>query len=90
MKYVAPLAIVFGLSLALPTASMAQHLDIGPGGISVGEHHDHDAYHHDHVIVHEHDHDHDGYHHDHVFLHEHDHDGDHHHHIVVLHHHHHY
>lgn len=36
MKYLAPFALIFAFAIAVPTASVAQHLDVGPGGVSVG------------------------------------------------------
>lgn len=66
MKYLAPFAVVFGIAVALPTVSVAQHLDVGPGGVSVGVNNgrDHDGDHHDRPVIidqrsHDHDHDHD-------------------------------
>lgn len=58
MKYLAPFALIFGFAIAAPTPSLAQHLDIGPGGVSVGVNHDHhDRDHHDRPAVHDEHHD---------------------------------
>lgn len=65
MKYLAPFALIFGFALALPTASIAQHVDVGPGGVSVGVSQGHDRDHHDRPVVEEHSHDRD---HDHAVV----------------------
>ena len=61
MKYLAPFVLIFGFAIAVPTASVAQHLDVGPGGVSVGVNQGHDRDHHDRPVVEErtHDRDHD-------------------------------
>lgn len=42
MKYGMPIALLFGLAIAYPTASVAQHVDVSPGGVTVGVSRDHD------------------------------------------------
>lgn len=42
MKIGTPIALIFGFALAVPTAALAQHVDVGPGGVTVGVSRDRD------------------------------------------------
>lgn len=50
MKVLAPAALAFGIAIVAAAPASAQHVDVGPGGISVGGHADHDRDHHDHTV----------------------------------------
>lgn len=73
MKYGMLIALIFGFAIAVPTATVAQHVDVGPGGVTVGVSRDHERHrdrhhrpadehsrdhHHDRPIVHERSRDH--------------------------------
>ncbi len=57
MKILIYLTAAASMAFASPLA-LAQHVDVGPEGVTVGVHHEHDRDHHDVGSVHEHDSDH--------------------------------
>ncbi len=74
---IAALAASAALALA-PVGALAQHVDVGPGGVAVHGDHHHDDVEHTHTTVEEH-------HHDRPVVHEHHHDDVHEHTVVEEH-----
>ena len=58
MKCGTPTALIFGLALASPTTAMAQHVDVSPGGVTVGVSRDRDRDRHHHPTADQHSRDH--------------------------------